>query len=303
MIGQTISHYRLTDRISEGAMGTIYKAEDLDAPRTVAVKVVKPTRQDPETATQRFMLEADTIAQINHPNVIGLYDVVAKGDLNFLVMEFIDGASLRTLLSRERMQTGEVLRIACEIAAGLGAAHKLGVIHRDVKPENVMVTHSGLCKVCDFGVARLVDQSSWSGRRRIIGTLPYMAPEQIQGQKSIDMRVDVYGLGVVLFEMFSGKLPFESTEEPALFYQVLNVEAAMLGTLADDLPEGVEAIVSKALQKNRADRYPSAVEMFFELEDVRSRLGFGETPEEHKQTPPPDWRSRFKRFLRVGLKS
>ncbi|UCG50723.1 MAG: tetratricopeptide repeat protein [Candidatus Latescibacterota bacterium] len=277
MIGQKISHYRITERVSEGGMGTVYKALDLTLERTVAVKVITPSHRDPRIANQRFIREAQAVARIDHPNVVTFYDVVQKGDANFLVMQFVTGVSLREKLREGPLEMSEAFQFGCEIASGLQAAHEIGVVHRDIKPENVMVDSNGHAKVLDFGVAHLVDRSTLTGKgRRIIGTLPYMAPEQIQGHP-VDSRVDVYSLGAVIFEMITGKLPFESKEEAALFYQILNEDPPALASVIPDVPDGVDDILAKALAKRPDRRYQTVAEMLHDLEVARSKI----------ESPPP----------------
>ncbi len=268
MIGQRISHYEITECVSEGEMATVYKAEDLSADRTVAIKMVKPSHHDPKLVTKRFLREAESIAQIDHPNVVTLYEVVQKGDLNFLVMQFVRGSSLGKLMARREVSVTDAVRIACEVAAGLGAAHKLGVVHRDVKPDNIMIDEHGGAKVVDFGVARMVDRSHSSPpKRRLIGTLLYMAPEQLRG-KDVGVRVDVYALGVVLFEMLTGRLPFESEEETALFYQIMNVDPPAASGIVPGIPKGVDNIIGKAMAKNPARRYRSGDHMLRGLKKI-----------------------------------
>jgi serine/threonine-protein kinase len=226
--------------------------------------MVKPSERDPEAATRTFMREVESISQIDHPNVIALYDVVQEDDLNFLVMEYVPGPSLRKLLDAGGMSVTDAVRFACEIARGLGAAHELGVIHRDVKPANVMIDETGASKVVDFGVARLAGREYSSPKRKLVGTLPYMAPEQLRG-RDIDQRVDVYALGVMLFEMLTGRRPFEGKQEAALFYQIMNVDPLPASTLAEGLPEGTDAVIKKAMAKKASGRYRSASHMLSDL--------------------------------------
>jgi tetratricopeptide (TPR) repeat protein len=261
----------LTDHIDAGGMGTVYKAEDLKLERVVAVKIVTPTHSDPKTATKRFIREAKIVSKIGHPNVITVHDIVEENGDSFLVMEYIDGPSLRARMT-EQLDLSDIIRIASEVGAGLGAAHDLGVVHRDVKPENIMITKSGLCKVLDFGVAQLVDTTRITTEGRVIGTAHYMAPEQLRGHE-IDARTDIYALGVVLFEMLAGRRPFVADEWEALQYQIVNEDPPWLTETAPGVPDDVEAIVRKALEKDPAKRYQSMSDMLHDLDVVRDRLG------------------------------
>ncbi|UCH84103.1 MAG: serine/threonine protein kinase [Candidatus Latescibacterota bacterium] len=260
MIGQKLSHYRFTDRISEGGMGTVYKAEDFALERTVAIKMIKPSHQDPVIATKRFLREAQAISRIDHPNVVTVYEIIQKGDASFLIMQYVEGQSLRACLSKRQMDPGTALRIASEIAAGLEAAHQIGVVHRDVKPENIIIEPSGRPKVLDFGVARLIDRSTLTRKGKIVGTLPYMSPESVKGSP-VDARSDVYSLGVVLYEMLSGMVPLDDKEEAALFFKVINVKPGPVSTHVPGLSPGVDRILAKALAKDPDRRYQTAAEM------------------------------------------
>jgi tetratricopeptide (TPR) repeat protein/tRNA A-37 threonylcarbamoyl transferase component Bud32/TolB-like protein len=271
MIGREISHYRITGLVSEGGLGIVYKAEDLTLHRTVAVKVVKPTHTDPEAASRRFLREAQVVSQIEHPNVITIYEVVSDGDKNYIVMPHVQGVSLRQRLRGGPFAPREAIDIAVQVASGLEAAHKLAVVHRDIKPENVMIDASGLCKILDFGVAHLVDRSTLTGKGRIVGTLPYMSPEQVQGGQ-VDHRSDIYSLGILLYEMLTGQLPYEHMEAPALFYQILNVDPPPLAHSNPASPPELQAIISKATAKKVTDRYSTVSEMRHDLKVVQLRM-------------------------------
>ncbi len=272
MIGRVISHYRLDESVSHGGMGAVYKARDLTLERTVAIKVLEPSQDiDRADANRLFLREAQVISQIDHPNVVTLFEVIHEEDCNFMVMQYVPGSTLRDVMSEKPLGYLEAIRIACEVGSGLRAAHELDIVHRDIKPENIMVTPKGLCKILDFGVARLVGRSTITEKGKIIGTLPYMAPEQIQGEQ-VDTRTDIYALGVLLFEMLSGRLPFDQVEEAALFYQITNVDPPSLRSLRPEIPENLETVVSKALRKNPSERYQSIEEMLHDLELIRSGL-------------------------------
>jgi tetratricopeptide (TPR) repeat protein/tRNA A-37 threonylcarbamoyl transferase component Bud32 len=271
LIGKRISHYRIIEPIREGGMGAVYKAKDLDLERLVAIKVVKPSAHDRAATNHRFVREAQAIARIDHPNVVALHEILHEGDEYYLVMQLIPGASLREAMQGRRPSPAEALAITCQVGAGLKAAHELGVVHRDIKPENIMATPTGQYKILDFGVAHLADRSTLTDLSRIVGTLPYMAPEQLRGEGA-DARTDIYALGVLLYELLVGRPPFTAEEEAALFYEILNREPPDPATLRPDLPEGVGRVIAQALRKNRADRYASIDEMLHDLELIRARI-------------------------------
>ena len=270
-VGQQVSHYHILELMSEGGAGAVYKAQDLALGRAVAIKIIRPDAGEPSLATTHFLREAQAVARIEHPNVVAIHDVIESRSEYFLVMQFVDGVSLREWLRGRRTAVEEAIAFARQIGSGLAAAHERGVVHRDLKPENVMVGSDGQCRILDFGIAHLVGHSTLSGRERIVGTIPYMAPEQVRGEAA-DPRTDVYALGVVLFEMLAGRLPFESDEYLALFYDVLHRDPPDLGALRDDLPAELTRVVHHALAKDRERRYHDMNELLRDLEVVRGRI-------------------------------
>jgi serine/threonine-protein kinase len=269
LIGRTISHYRLAELIGAGGLGTVYKADDLRLERGVAVKALTPASTNP-TAIKRFRREAKIISKIDHPNVVTLHDIVDVGGMSFYIMEYIDGPTLRDRMSEE-LELPEIIHIAREVGAGLQAAHELGVVHRDVKPENIMIAKSGVCKVLDFSMALLADATRITAAGHVVGTVHYMAPEQVQG-KVIDARADIYALGVVAYEMLAGRRPFEAKEWEALRYQITTENPQWLTDIVPGMREDVEAVVHKALEKEPADRYRSMDQMLHDLGVVALRL-------------------------------
>jgi len=292
MIGKQISHYRITELIATGGMGAVYKADDLKLNRTVAVKVVKPANIDPTLSSKRFLREARAVSKINHPNVVTLLGIEEQGASNYLIMEYVDGPSLRTLLSDGPVEAKRAVQIARDVARGLGAAHALGVIHRDIKPENVVLDGEGRARVLDFGVAHLVDQTTMTRKGRIIGTLPYMSPEQIQA-KPVDVRSDTYALGVLLYEMLTGKLPFDAREEEALFFQILNLAPPPLEDTITGLPAGLQDILATALAKDPDERYQSTADMVHDIEVILARMGTGRKSDKLVAHPRRRWKRRL----------
>ena len=268
MPDELVSHYRIIRLIREGGMGAVFQAEDLNLPRQVAIKRLRIAHRDPIGASERFLREALAVSRIDHPNVVTLYEAFQQDGVHYMVMQLVDGQSLRDRIRDGPLDPEEALRLACEIAAGLRAAHDIGIVHRDLKPDNVMLTRSGACKLLDFGVAHLADRPTTTERSLLLGTLPYMAVEQLRGTAS-DARTDVYALGILLFEMLTGRLPFEGRSDAELFYQIMNARPPELRSLRADLPPEIERIVRRALEKDARDRYSSMAQMLSDLETAR----------------------------------
>ncbi len=271
MVGQQVSHYRILELIGEGGMGAVWKAQDLNLPRQVAIKVLKPSHFDGFAAAERFLREAQAISRIDHPNVITLFEVLQQDDTYYIVMQYVNGKSLRERLRQGTVPIDEVVRIGCEVAAGLRAAHAIDVVHRDLKPDNVMQTSGGACKVLDFGVAHLMDRTALTMRGGLVGTLRYMAPEQVRGERP-DPRTDVYALGVLLFELLTESPPAAGDGEAAVLHNILNTKPPSVSSVRLDVPTDLELIVTRALEKNPRDRYSSMAEMLLDLETVRRGL-------------------------------
>jgi len=271
VVGKQVSHYRIIDLIREGGMGAVYRAQDLNLQRLVAIKVLKSSRSLDAAAAERFSREALAVSRIDHPNVITLFEVLREADAHYIVMQYIDGESLRERSAKGPMPVGEALRIACEVAAGLCAAHKIGVVHRDLKPENVMLTSAGTCKVLDFGVAHLIDSPSLTDPGGLVGTIRYMAPEQLCGEAP-DPRTDVHALGALLYELLTGVPAMRGTTEAEVINGILNVRPASVSATRPDLPDDIVRIVDCALEKQRRHRYPSMSAMLTDLDIVRRRI-------------------------------
>jgi len=277
MIGQTLGHYKILEKVGEGGMGVLYRALDTHLDRPVAIKVLHPEMVGDPERKRRFVLEAKAASALNHPNIVTIYDIDCIGGVNFIAMEFIDGVQLS-----RRIESGlarqETLTCARQIASALAAAHAAGIVHRDVKPANIMVTPAGQVKVLDFGIAKLTEAAvvnendatlTSGGQTRegsVIGTVAYMSPEQAEG-KAVDARSDVFSLGVVLYEMLGGRRPFQGDSTLALLTAILHQPPAPL-----QLPPALEAVLGRCLEKDRQQRYPSAAELGEDLAAVQSRL-------------------------------
>jgi len=254
MIGKTISHYKILEKIGEGGMGVVYRAEDTKLKRTVALKFLPPELIKDEEAKERFIQEAQAAAALDHPNICTVHEINEFDDQTYITMAFVKGQSLKTKIKAGQLELDEILKIASQIAEGLRAAHKKGITHRDIKPANIMLTKEGLVKIMDFGLAKLTWGVDLTKTATIMGTVAYMSPEQASGGE-IDRRTDIWSLGCVLYEMLSGQRPFKSTHDQAAIYSILNDEPKPISDVRKDVPTSVEKILETCLQKNPLNRY------------------------------------------------
>jgi serine/threonine protein kinase/Flp pilus assembly protein TadD len=271
MIGKTISHYRIVEKLGEGGMGVVYKAEDLKLHRFVALKFLPPHVSDDEAA-QRFANEAHAVSALDHPNICAIYEIdqTPEGQM-FIVMPCYEGASLHEMIKRGRLALDEAVAIASQVAKGLTKAHEKGIVHRDVKPGNILVTSDGLAKVVDFGLAKLATQARLTRVGTTLGTIMYMSPEQAQGGEA-DERSDIWSLGVVLYEIVTGKTPFEGEHEQAIIYSILNQTPEPVSRLLPGAPKELEKILTKALAKKPAERYQRMSELAADLDLLKNSL-------------------------------
>jgi serine/threonine protein kinase/Flp pilus assembly protein TadD len=267
MVGQTISHYRLQQRLGAGAMGEVYLAEDLRLGRQVALKFLPREMTRDGQAKARFVREARAASILDHPNVCTVYDIeeTPEGQL-LLAMGYCDGESLRSRMDHGPMPVAEAIEFACQMADGLAEAHARGVVHRDVKPANAIITTSGRLKIVDFGLARVADATAaaLTEAGTTMGTPQYMAPEQLRGEE-VDGRADIWSLGVVLYEMLTGQSPFLADALVAIFYNILNVDPESVDRLRPEIPAGVAAVVQRALRRDAGERYQHASDMAADL--------------------------------------
>jgi serine/threonine protein kinase len=272
MIGKTISHYRILSKLGEGGMGVVYKAEDLTLQRTVALKFLPAESLASASDRSRLVHEARAAAVLLHPNICPVYEIGESEGRTFIAMGYLEGRSLKDLLSDGPLPLDEALRIAKEIGEGLSAAHGKGIVHRDVKPGNVMVTPEGRAVLMDFGLAKMTGATKLTRTGATVGTVAYMSPEQMQG-KEVDSRTDIWALGVMLYEMVSGTLPFQGEYEPALFYAIVNADPKPLA--GEKFPAGLDGILAKALAKRASDRYQTAREFVDDIDVLlRDRESF-----------------------------
>jgi predicted Ser/Thr protein kinase len=268
-VGQRVSHYEIQGKIGEGGMGAVYRAYDSQLRRPVALKVLPPEYAWDPKRRERLLREARAASALNHPNIVGIHEVGSDNGVDFIVMEFVDGKTLQQAIPAEGLPLGKVLDYSVQIAGALAKAHAAGVVHRDLKPGNIMVTGDGLVKLLDFGLSRKVQldaerDTTLTVEGRIMGTPAYMSPEQAQG-KAVDTRTDLWSLGVVIYEMVAGRRAFAGSNLTATLFAIVHGEPP---TLSDDVPPLLRQIVGRALAKTPEDRYQSAVEMIRDLKQV-----------------------------------
>src|SRR6185436_18663338 len=281
LIGTTVSHYRVTGRLGVGGMGIVYDAEDDKLPRRVALKFLSDELVGNPDAIRRFRREAHTLARLNHPNICTIYEIEDHDGKPFIAMERLEGTNLKTHIARKTLETREVLDIAAQIAEALEAAHGAGIVHRDIKPGNVFVSPAGQVKVLDFGMARSFSGDDPAGPKdgstipgRPIGTVNYMAPERIL-QMPLDARCDLFSLGVVIYEMATGRLPFAGASPSETVANILDNEAVPLTKLSPSRPQELERIVRTLLNKHAGERYQSARGVLDDLAALSEKLRGG----------------------------
>jgi len=291
MIGTTISHYRILEHLGSGGMGIVYKAEDISLKRTVALKFLPRGLETHDVERARFLQEAQAASALNHPNVCTIHEISEHEGQQFIVMEFVDGVTLRAKIAEGGLRLSECLSYAIQIAEALEEAHGKGIVHRDVKAENIMVNTKNQIKVMDFGLAKLKGSLKLTRTSSTVGTLAYMAPEQIEGVGS-DGRSDIFSFGVVLYEMLTAHLPFRGEHETAMMYSIINEEPEPATVYRPDLPSELQHILNRSLEKDPEDRYQSVHEMLIDLRRVRKessrvvRPHQGELPSIEHRTQP-----------------
>src|ERR1700722_12793756 len=291
MIGQTISHYRITGQLGSGGMGIVYEAQDLDLGRRVALKFLPPKLSGDQNALDRFLLEARTASALNHPNICTIYAVEKVGDQSFIAMELLEGDTLCHQLNTGAVPVDRLLDWGMQLADALDAAHAKGIIHRDIKPANIFLTKRGPVKVLDFGLAKLAHpemvmetigattQDSPSPAHltspgATVGTIAYMSPEQARGLE-LDTRTDLFSLGTVIYQMATGRLPFAGNTSAVIFHAILELEPVPALQLNSGLPPKLGEIIEKALEKDRELRYQSAADLRGDLKRLKRDLESG----------------------------
>lgn len=272
MVGKTVSHYDILEKIGQGGMGLVFKARDTKLNRTVALKFLSSATVD-DVGKKRFFREAQAAASLNHPNIAYVFDLEQDDAHSFITMEFVEGQTIRELLEStgRPLDIKKAIEYAIQIAAGLYAAHEKAIIHRDIKSANIMIQPNDRIKIMDFGLAKLVDDTIVTQVGARLGTVAYMSPEQAEGDE-VDNRTDIWSLGVVLFEMVTGQLPFRGDAEQAVIYSILKEHPPPLTGLRTAVPMELERIVFKALEKNRGERYQHVDELLIDLRVLLNRF-------------------------------
>ncbi len=331
MLGETISHYRILEKLGGGGMGIVYKAEDAKLKRLVALKFLPPELTRDEEAKTRFVHEAQMASSLDHPNLCTIYaideipltwnfPVKEQAGQMFIAMAYYDGETLKQRIAKGENQSApslltphsssfamprglslvEVFDFAVQIAQGLAKAHQHGIVHRDLKPGNVMVTREGVVKIIDFGLAKLMGEAKLTKAGVTRGTVAYMSPEQAGGEE-VDQRTDIWSLGVMLYEMLAGELPFTGELDPAVIYAILNEAPESLKALRPDLPVALERVIEKAMQKDRDARYHHAAEMLADLKSIAQDGAVAITTKERGAAASPRSPKQFLPYTRTAF--
>ncbi len=273
MVGETILHYKIIEKLGEGGMGEVFKAQDTKLDRFVALKFLPTQLTASEDGKARFIQEAKAASAMNHPNVCTIYSIEKYNNQLFIAMEFIDGITLRN--NKQNLSEKRILDIGVQVAEGLAAAHEKGIVHRDIKPENIMIRKDGIVQIMDFGLAKLRETSEVSRLTKAgttMGTMGYMSPEQVQGL-DVDHRTDIFSLGVVLYEMFTGESPFKGIHETAIMYEIVNVDPSPISLIKEGIDPQIDGIILECLEKDKDERRQSAKELSKDLRKIKNSTG------------------------------
>jgi len=323
MVGRTLKHYRIDTLLGRGGMGEVYRALDTRLQRPVALKVIKPDLVTDPDRKKRFILEARAAAAVNHPAIAPIYDIDEADGTTFIAMEFVDGRTAGQLITQGELDLMGAVEIGLQVAEGLARAHDAGIIHRDIKSDNIMVTRDGHAKILDFGLAKLLDSGAEGADATggamaasartltieqahtiagaVLGTLSYMSPEQARG-RGLDARSDIFSLGVVLYEMVTGELPFKGETPLDTMHAIAYEEARPVTTIRRSLPPRIHQIISRCLRKSREDRYPDAHALAGDLKHLKQDLETGSRLAAPAGARLQAWLDTVKTWLPLGGK-
>ncbi|NIM15543.1 MAG: protein kinase [Candidatus Aminicenantes bacterium] len=289
MIGQTVSHYKILEKLGEGGMGVVYKAEDTKLKRDVSLKFLPKELTRDQGAKERFQREAQAAAALNHPNIITIYEIDEFEGQIYISMEYVKGRTLKEKICEggvtSSLEIIEILDIAAQLLEGLANAHQAGIVHRDIKPQNILIDNEARVKILDFGLAKLKGVSQLTKESSTLGTAHYISPEQALA-KDVDHRTDIWSLGVVLYEMITGQLPFKGEYEQSVLYSIMNEEPEPLPALRTGVPMELERIVNKSLAKETGNRYQNAGDILADLMSLEKKIESGTEAEHASKTKP-----------------
>jgi serine/threonine protein kinase/Tfp pilus assembly protein PilF len=276
MIGQTISHYKILEKLGEGGMGVVYKAQDIQLQRIVALKFLPPHIADHPEEKSRFIHEAQSASALNHPNVTTIYGIEESPEGLFIAMEYVEGRTLKQIIEKDTLSIKKVLDIGIQMCEGIAMAHEKGVVHRDIKSDNIMVTPRGQVKIMDFGLAKLKGATKVTETGSTLGTAAYMSPEQASGEE-VDQRSDIFSFGVVVYELLTGQLPFKGEHQAAIVYSIINEEPQPVVRYNNQVTIKFEDIVLKTLAKDKDERYQHIDDLLADLRRERKSLEYVKT--------------------------
>jgi len=296
MVGKTISHYKILEKLGEGGMGVVYKAQDTKLDRLVAIKFLPQHLTSDSVEKERFVHEAKAASVLNHTNITTVYEIDEFEGQMFIVMEYCEGQTLKQIAGKETLSVKKILDIGIQICEGLAIAHEMGIVHRDIKSDNIMLSPRGQVKIMDFGLAKLKGASKLTQTRSTLGTAAYMSPEQAQGEE-VDRRSDIFSFGVVLYELLTGRLPFEGEHQAAIIYSIINEEAQPIVRFNNQVSARFEDMVFKALAKEKEERYQHIDDLLADLRREKKSLEYVKTTQIPGEALAPRHKKKLLPFI------